>query len=189
MVKWSEDKNQYYREYYHKNKKRWLETIKKYQQSEKGQKKIKEYKKEYYQKPETKKRRNLYYKKWILEGDNHLKKILYIKLRRRLNSFNKYRRTNPKIIYDNYYKERYGVDFEAIINKLKPIPEDISNLQIDHIIPLSKFDFKKKEDIKKAFSPKNIRLITKEENLRKSNKLVFKVQRRKARYKILLLMI
>ncbi len=60
-----------------------------------------------------------------------------------------------------------GVDFKKIIEKLEPLPKNLKEYHVDHIIPQIKFDFTKKEDIKKAWSPENIRLIPIKENLRK----------------------
>ena len=51
------------------------------------------------------------------------------------------------------------MEYEAIINHLKPIPEDIRKYHIDHIKPLCSFNFINKdgssnpEEIKKAFAP------------------------------------
>ena len=166
---------EYIKNRYHNDpefRKKFIASVSKYQSSKKGQKKIKEYRIKCKKNPEARKRRNAYFREKMLDSSFRLKRILYIKLRRRLNSFHKYGRTKPKQIYDDYYKREYGVDFEAIIKKLQPIPKDISNLQIDHIIPLSKFDFTKRGDIKKAYSPKNIRLIPKKENLKKGSKLI-----------------
>ncbi|KKN44988.1 hypothetical protein LCGC14_0687490 [marine sediment metagenome] len=169
------NRNEYMKNRYHNDpefREKFIASVSKYQSSEKGQKKIKEYRDKYYKNPEVRKRRNIYFKEKMLDSSFRLKKRLYIRLRRRLNSFHKYGRTKPKLIYEEYYKNKYGIDFEAIIENLKPIPKDIHNLQIDHIIPLSNFDFTKKSDIKKAYSPKNIRLIPKEENLKKGSKLL-----------------
>jgi len=43
------------------------------------------------------------------------------------------------------------------------------NFHIDHIIPLSLYDLKDDEEMKKAWNIKNLRLISKEENLLKGN--------------------
>jgi len=47
------------------------------------------------------------------------------------------------------YDLLYGIDLQKIINHLKPFPKDLKNYDIDHIIPLIKFDLTKREDIKK----------------------------------------
>ncbi len=51
--------------------------------------------------------------------------------------------------------KKYGINFQAIIEQLKPFPEDIENYHIDHIIPLSWFDFNNPQEIKWAFAPEN----------------------------------
>lgn len=66
----------------------------------------------------------------------------------------------------------YGIDYKAIIEHLKPFPKDIENYHIDHIIPLSLFDFNNPEHIKKAFAPTNHQWLTIEQNLEKRNRLI-----------------
>ena len=162
----------YMKEYYKKNTEKFKGYVKKYQTSKKGKKKIKEYKEEYLQRPETIKHRREYYKKRMLDDSNRLKKHFLVCFRRVLNKYHqtgkfKSRREN-KMAYDYI-----GVDFNKIIEKLEPLPKNLKEYQVDHIIPQNKFDFTKKEDIKKAWSPENIRLITIEENLKK-NKFLLK---------------
>ncbi len=66
----------------------------------------------------------------------------------------------------------YGINYKVIIEHLKPFPKDVEKYHIDHIIPLSLFDFNNPEQIKIAFAPKNHQWLTKEQNLWKSNRLV-----------------
>ncbi len=66
----------------------------------------------------------------------------------------------------------YGINYQAIIEHLKPFPKDIENYHIDHIIPLSLFDFNKSEHIKIAFKPENHQWLTIKENLEKHNRLL-----------------
>jgi len=166
MVKWSEDKSQYYKEYYKNHKKKYKGYVKKYQTSEKGKKKIKEYNKEYLQRPETIKHRREYRKEWLKNDSNRLKVHFLYCFRRVLKRYHQtgklnFRREN-KMAYDYI-----GVDFKKIIEKLEPLPKNLKEYHVDHIIPQINFDFRKKEDIKKAWSPENIRLIPIKENLRK----------------------
>ncbi len=162
----------YMREYYKNNKKTYLGYIKKYQTSKKGIKKIKEYMKEYNQRQGVKERRRKYMRELMKDESHRLKHLFYKRLRRTVNSFHKYGRLRLNNLHVNYYLENYGVNFEKITMKLRPLPKDIKNYEIDHIIPLSKFDFTKKGDIKKAYSPSNIRLILSQENRKKGNRLI-----------------
>ena len=66
----------------------------------------------------------------------------------------------------------YGIDFKAIIKHLTPFPKDIKNYHVDHIIPLSLFDFNNPKHINIAFTPGNHQWLTIKENLEKNNKLV-----------------
>ena len=69
---------------------------------------------------------------------------------------------------------KYGINYKAIIDHLKPFPKDISKYHIDHIKPLVSFKLSNDDEtpnileIKKAFSPENHQWLTKEENLRKN---------------------
>lgn len=65
--------------------------------------------------------------------------------------------------------DEYGIDYKAIIEHLGPMPD--GDFQIDHIIPLSRFDFNDLAQIKIAFSPENHQWLSAEENLKKGNKL------------------
>jgi hypothetical protein len=59
----------------------------------------------------------------------------------------------------------YGIDFEAIYNKIGPKPDDTYHL--DHIIPMSVFDFDISEHVKLCNSPENLRWVPSKENLEK----------------------
>ena len=67
--------------------------------------------------------------------------------------------------------KKYGLDYKAIIEKLKPIPEDLENWHIDHICPTSKYDFENPEDVRRCFHPDNLQWLLAKDNLTKSNKL------------------
>jgi len=72
-----------------------------------------------------------------------------------------------------YTSNKYGIDYKAIIEHLKPFPTDLSKYQIDHIIPLCSFKFVHIDgsidlnEIQKAFAPKNHQWLTAEENQKK----------------------
>ena len=107
--------------------------------------------------------------------------IKYNKFRRRTNGLVAIRerlRTRLRHALNHYSKtgkirksKKYGIDYEAIINHLKPFPEDLNKFQIDHIKPISSFDFNDLNQVKEAFAPKNHQWLTSEENQKKSNKL------------------
>jgi len=66
---------------------------------------------------------------------------------------------------------KYGIDYEKIIEHLKPFPNNIKDYHIDHIIPISSFNLNNKDEIKRAFSPENLQWLPKAENIKKGNKL------------------
>mgnify|MGYP001599713518 FL=1 len=84
------------------------------------------------------------------------------------NCFRKYTKTG-KIMSSS----KYGIDYKAIMESLKPFPEDISKYHIDHKICLASFNFVNSdgstnlEEVKKAFAPENHQWLTAKENLRK----------------------
>ena len=65
---------------------------------------------------------------------------------------------------------KYGIDYNKIIESLKPFPENIKDYHIDHIRPLCSFDLTNPEQVKEAFEPSNLRWLTKLENLKKVSK-------------------
>lgn len=62
---------------------------------------------------------------------------------------------------------KYGVDYRAIIEHLKPFPEDLSKYHIDHIKPLCSFDLTDPEQVKQAFAPENHQWLLAQDNLKK----------------------
>ena len=68
--------------------------------------------------------------------------------------------------------KKYGIEWKEVIESLKPFPEDIKNFEMDHIIPLHTFDLTNHEEVKQAFSPLNLQWLTREENRKKSGKLM-----------------
>ena len=175
------NKKQYFKEYYQKNKdkiklqiKQYLlknkERIKQYYQRPEVKAKIKQYGKEYRKNnPDYYTKRNNYFKGYV---ENRRKQdpafLLMGRLTGLLRSALKHYSTIGKIMIS----KKYGIDYRAIIEHLKPFPKDIENYHIDHIIPLSMFDFNNLGHIKKAFRPENHQWLTAEQNLWKSNRLV-----------------
>lgn len=66
--------------------------------------------------------------------------------------------------------EKYGIDYKAIIEHLKPFPKELSKYHIDHIRPLCSFHFVNEDgstnldEVKKAFTPENHQWLTAKEN-------------------------
>ena len=158
--------------------------------------------KEYNQRPEVKEYARLYYqhiyykipgkriqrndvmKTWQKKNKSAWRKIMSKYMRkRRFNdksfaikdriitslwiAFKKYSQTG-KIMSS----KKYGINFIEIIEHLKPFPKDMENYHIDHIIPLSRFNFNNPEHIRIAFRPENHQWLTIKENLEKGNRLI-----------------
>ena len=122
--------------------------------------------KEYRQRPEVKKRLNIYLKK---RKKQDIQFLLQCRLRRAVcDTLKNYTKTG-KIMTS----KKYGINYKAIIKYLKPLPKDIKNYEIDHIIPLSWFDLNNPEEMKWAFAPENHQWLTKEENIVKGNRMIY----------------
>jgi hypothetical protein len=65
--------------------------------------------------------------------------------------------------------KEYGIDYGAIIEHLGPCPGKREDYHIDHIFPLSAFDFNNLEHIKLACAPENHQWLLAINNLRKSD--------------------
>lgn len=71
---------------------------------------------------------------------------------------------------------KYGIDWKKVIGGLKPFPENLSDFEIDHIIPLHIFNLTDIEEVKRSFSSSNLQWLTVEENRKKSGKILFNRQ-------------
>ena len=139
-------------------------------------KKAKEYWKDYSNRPEVKKRIKEYRQRNKERKNEYIRKHnqrLEVNIRMRLRgSFTEAIRNyskNGKVKSSS----RYGINYRLIIEHLKPFPKDRNNYHIDHIIPLSWFDFNNPKEIVWAFAPENHQWLTIEENLRKSNNFIW----------------
>lgn len=63
---------------------------------------------------------------------------------------------------------KLDIDYDAIIKKLGQPEGDISDYEIDHVVPLSYFLNGSKEQLEQAFHPANLRWLNKSENRKKS---------------------
>jgi hypothetical protein len=163
------------------------------EQKEKNNERNRKY---YKQNPSKKLNEN---KKWREDNPDKFKKLIhdrYIKNKDNINIKKKQRmkvdkefktrsilRTNFSNSLKRYTSlgkiqksSKYGFDMEKVIQHLKPFPEDIFYYHIDHIRPLHTFKFQNKdgtqniEEIKKAFSPKNLQWLPCSENQSKGGK-------------------
>jgi len=164
-----EEKKEYDKIYRQKNRERISkhdkEYFKKYYLHPEVKVRMKEYSKEYDQRPERKK----YFKEYAKRPERkkhimkhalnryHTDKNFNLKTRLRclLTQAFKYYSQTGKIMTS----KQYGIDFKAIIEHLKPFPEDLSLYHIHHIKPLFTFDLNNSEEIKKAFAPENHKLM------------------------------
>ena len=145
-------KNAYAKKYYEKNKKRILRRIKENYWNLSDQKRI-----------ELNERNKKYLRKRRKVDKNFLIKCkLRTAVRRAFRKFIK----KKKICSS----KKYGINYKAIIEHLKPFPKDLGNYEIHHIKPLFTFNFINKDgsinlkEISNAFSPENHRLLLTEEH-------------------------
>ena len=65
--------------------------------------------------------------------------------------------------------KEYGIDFNAIFDRIGPRPGSGREYHLDHIIPLAAFNLDIPEHVKLSQSPCNLRWISKKENLEKGD--------------------
>jgi len=131
----------------------------------KHRKKRAEYWKDYAKRPEVKKRIR---GKEMWRRRTDLEFAVRDRLRRSLHhALTKYTKTG-KIMSSR----KYGIDLKEVIKSLNPFPKNISDYEIDHIIPLRTFKLTSPNEVKKAFNPSNLQWLTIEENRKKSGKVI-----------------
>jgi len=131
----------------------------------KHRKKRAEYWKDYAKRPEVKKRIR---GKEMWRRRTDLEFAVRDRLRRSLHhALTKYTKTG-KIMSSR----KYGIDLKEVIKSLNPFPKNISDYEIDHIIPLRTFKLTNPNEVKKAFNPSNLQWLTIEENRKKSGKVI-----------------
>lgn len=159
-----EERNKYYRDYYHNHKKEWLGYMEKY--ASKNRDKILNYRRQRNSLPKVKKRANfLRREKYHSDESFRRKRILAATFRRFLVRFYNKGATGILPSTKLSYQRRYGIDFDKIFIHLLPLPkEGLNGYELDHINPVNNFDFTNKDEISKAYSPENIRIITSKEN-------------------------
>lgn len=161
IQKYRDDNKVKIKEYHKIYRKENQEKIKKYFEDNRFE--FNKYQKQYHKKPEVLKRKRDYLRnKKIVDLSYKLSCALRTRF---IEVLNKYTSTG-KIMPSG----KYGVDYKAIIEHLKPFPENISNYEIHHIKPLFTFKFvnadgsQNLEQIKEAFKPENHKWVTKEEH-------------------------
>lgn len=170
------------RKKYRKKKKEHIaKQVRTWKDSPEGKAKIKASDKEYYQKHKKKiaKRTREYNQRFEVKERvakrkrERIKKDsafhLIQKLRRRFSHALKSYSTNGK----QYSSKKYGISFTLIIEELMPVPKDIKDPQMDHIIPASWFDHDNPQEVKWCWSPENFQWLSKEENIRKGNRYIY----------------
>lgn len=153
------------KEYYRENKEEILKKVKKRYEEVKNDENFKVAKRECgkksYQKNKERKRTYERVRSHTDEQYNILKR-----LRRRLNRALK----DYSIAGKCKKSDEYGIDYQTICKHLGSCPGNRENYHIDHIKPLSSFDFNDLEQIKEAFAPENHQWLMAEENLQKGNR-------------------
>ena len=178
----TEKRKEYDRKYYLKNKaKRIAQTRVVYEKN----KKINTLK------------RKIYYKKYSLENKEKISlknKLWYQKVKEeRLEYWRDYDAKKRKTCKNYVIKKRlrtrlnqekirylekgkclpskkYKINYQKIIDQLKPFPQNISEFHIDHIRPLCTFDLTDPKQMQDATAPENHQWLSAEQNMIKGKK-------------------
>lgn len=104
------------------------------------------------------------HKNWRYETDElfRLKEILKNEL---LHAFKTY-----SFCGKQKHAKQYGIDYGAILEHLGSCPGKRQSYHIDHVFPLSAFDFDDVRQVKAAFAPENHQWLLAKENLSKQDK-------------------
>lgn len=68
--------------------------------------------------------------------------------------------------------KEYGIDFEAIYQKVGPRPGTGKEWHLDHIIPLALFNFDNPEHVKLSHLPCNLRWLNAGKNIKKHDHII-----------------
>ena len=148
---------------YRKNHPEWREKHR--VQQAKYKEKRKNYRKEYFQRPEVKAKLR---EKARWKRKNDPKYVVAERLRKSL----RHALTNYSDTGKIKSSRKYGINWERVIEHLKPFPKNMKNYEIDHIIPLRALNLRNQKDIKRAFSPQNLQWLTILENRIKGGKIL-----------------
>lgn len=84
-------------------------------------------------------------------------------LRRRLSqAFQEFSQYGKKFV-----SRKYGIDYGRIVDHLGPCPGERQDYHIDHVFPLSAFDFDDTRQVRAAFAPENHQWLLVGQNLSK----------------------
>ncbi len=92
-------------------------------------------------------------------GENTVKARLRRRLRGAFNRFADGKKAGQA--------KKYGINWDAICRNIGPCPGPRADWHIDHIVPLSSFDFSNPLEVAMAFAPDNHQWLTAEENMKK----------------------
>ena len=160
---------QYLKDYYIKNRERIKEHNLKPEIMKRTQERMKGYykrRKELNKRPHIRIRNNKYFKNRRL---NDIEFNILSKLRCNLYKALRKYNENGKIMTSI----KYGINYELIIENLKPFPKNMENYHIDHIIPLCFFNLNNPKEIGWAFAPENHQWLTQKENLEKGGRIIY----------------
>ncbi len=148
------------KKYYVKNKEKINNRNKKWMKN--NEEHWKKYRKKYYEK--NKEKIIAYGYKWekdMKENDINfkVKKSLRYRFNGAFKNYVKNGKTNTS--------DGYGIDYNKIIEHLKPFPKDRHLYHIDHIKPLCAFDLTNPKEVRKAMSPENHQWLLAKDNLHK----------------------
>lgn len=179
-------RKEYMKDYKLKNKEIIKEKNKKYRQD--NREKIKEYHKKHYE--ENREKLLLQGKKRLSKNKERRKEYNKNYRKKRLNNDAEYKIKSYMLSHFTRELKKRNIDkkdkmfkmtgykYSDYINHLKKDKlwveyNNNNGIHIDHIIPLSQYDLKNIEEIKKCWNPENLRLLPSSENQSKGNNIDF----------------
>lgn len=157
------------RKNYLKNKDKRKEYSKKYHQANQEELKLKNRDYRNRNKDKLNEKRRLWHQERVKDPEQrlklNLKRLFLIKLKKKNLEKTKSMFSSTGIKMVEYYKY---LSRDPLWNEYQ---ESKGELHIDHIIPCSIYDFTDSEEIKKCWNPRNLRLLSKEENILKSDSI------------------
>jgi len=148
------------KEYYLNNRDKLIEEMKEYQANNKGT--ISSQRRDYYNRnKESISNKNRIYRLARRKNDPKYKmrQLLKSRLWGAMKLYSKNGKTKSC--------SEYGIDFDAIYKKIGERPSE--EYELDHIIPITKFDLDNPEHVRLAHLPCNLQWLNKKENTKKSN--------------------